>query len=659
MISGTFQVGVRSFGRIVDMLPDWVFDRKTHMLLDGLAAATALFVALLVRFEFDLPRAAMYFAWLPVVTILRPHVLCWLNSYRKTWRHFHLSDGLNLAGSSVVLTVILVAFRCFHSFGMKIPALPLSVVLSEVLFFISIAGFLRIMRRLTYSALHSAERPIHRALLVSDNVSVGGAVRLVEPYHDVQVVGIITKDSGMHGRTIAGIPVLGDVACLQQAIVSWQVDWIMMTSSGVSAAEEIVAKATEFGVQVRIVPTARDLVGDRVRVSHSLQIDQVVNKFHQLNPEPHPDVISCLNHRCVLVTGAGGSIGSEISRQVAFLPVSKLVVLDQDENSIFLLMNELKATGTQVVPVVGDIRDSGMVQRLFAEHRPDIVLHAAAYKHVPVMEHNPTEAILNNVTGTRQLVEAAEKFDCERFVMISTDKAVHPSSVMGATKRTAELLVQHRALFSGRPSKTQFACVRFGNVLGSRGSVVPIFLRQIAAGGPVTITHEEMTRYFMTIPQAVQLVLQAATLASTGDIYMLEMGDPVKIIEFARDLIRMSGLRPDIDIPISVTGTRPGEKLHEQLWYENSEVVATSFTSVLRVKSRPVPQDISTEISRLERAAATRAEDEHILDLLTSLPIGYTGKHRVAYPSPARDRSDLHSELDQVIMPRTVEAFGD
>lgn len=594
--------------------------------------------ALLVRSEFHASRLfpSLMF-WVPVIAIVRPLLLLLLSSYRSTWRHFHLADGLNLAINSGVATIALILFRALASLGLPVRPLPYSVAILDWTLFIGFAGSLRILRRLTYDAHHSEDEPVHRALLVSDNVSISGAVRLVEPYRDVQLVGILTSDSNMHGRIIAGVPVLGDVNCLQQSIVAHGAELVLMTSSGVHCSEEIVAKAMEFGVQVHIIPTARDLVHDRVRVSHSLHIQQVINRFQALNPEPHPAVVSCLDRRCVLVTGAGGSIGSEISRQIAFLPVAKLIVLDQDENSIFELMNELQTTCTEIVPFVGDIRDPGMLNELFSVHRPDVVLHAAAYKHVPVMEANPCEAVLNNVSGTRQLVDAAERHGCQRFVMISTDKAVHPSSIMGATKRAAELLVQHRALSSG----TQFACVRFGNVVGSRGSVVPIFLRQIAAGGPVTITHEEMTRYFMTIPQAVQLVLQAASLASTGDIYMLDMGDPVKIIEFARDLIRMSGLRPDIDIPIRVTGTRPGEKLHEQLWYPDSHVSQTSFPSVFRVQVRPVSQDMPSQIGRLEKAAASRASNGQIRDLLCSLPLDYHDKRPAQTVVPVLPADDL------------------
>ena len=636
----TFQFITRALGKLAESLPKWVIDRKTQLTLDALAASAAIVGALFVRFEFKPARfIPAFILWLPLLAVLRPVFLFLMGSYRSTWRHFHLADGLNLAANSTVLTMVLLTFRAFGSFGLRIPALPYSVAIIELSLFVCFAGCFRILRRLTYAGTHSKDEPSQRALIVSDDVSVVGAVRLVEPYGDVELVGILSSDSEMHGRTVAGIPVVGNLDSLEQAVVTSRAEIVLMTSGGGHSTEEVIARASEFGLQVRIIPTARDLMRQRVRVSNSLQIDQVINKFQPLNPEPHPAVVSCLHERCLLVTGAGGSIGSEIARQVAFLPVSKLILLDQDENSIFELINELQCTCTEIVPYVGDIRDFAMLEELFSQHKPDVVLHAAAYKHVPVMEANACEAVLNNVTGTRQLVEAAERHNCERFVMISTDKAVHPSSVMGATKRTAEIIVQHRELFSHHRARTQFACVRFGNVVGSRGSVVPIFLRQIAAGGPITITHEEMTRYFMTIPQAVQLVLQAATLASTGDVYMLDMGDPVKIIEFARDLVRMSGLRPDIDIPIQITGTRPGEKLHEQLWYEDAEVANTEFPSVFHVTARSAPFDIAAQVARLEKAAAHRAGNEQICDLLWSLPLDYQWKRQVI-PSPSIMPSD-------------------
>jgi FlaA1/EpsC-like NDP-sugar epimerase len=304
--------------------------------------------------------------------------------------------------------------------------------------------------------------------------------------------------------------------------------------------------------------------------------------------------------------------------------VERVVLLDQDENAMFQVHSELSSNARlQLVPIIADIRDRDRMAAVFARHRPDVVLHAAAYKHVPMMEHNCSEAVLNNVLGTRILAETAIDFGSERFLMISTDKAVNPSSIMGATKRMAELTVQHLALRQAEHKKpTRCACVRFGNVMGSNGSVVPIFLRQIAAGGPVTITHEDMTRYFMTIPSAVQLVLQATTLGSNGEIYMLDMGDPVKITTLARRLIEMSGLRPGHDIQIRFVGTRLGEKLHEQLWSDSATVNPTGFPSVLRVEPSPPPIDFEELLGMLEAAALTR-NDERARAMMMEMPISY------------------------------------
>jgi len=336
--------------------------------------------------------------------------------------------------------------------------------------------------------------------------------------------------------------------------------------------------------------------------------------------EQLPEVAEAFRDKTVLVTGAGGSIGSEIARQVAQSPARKLVLFDQDENSIFERNNELLGmkTGTTIVPLVGDIRDKVRIHDVFSRHEPHIVLHAAAYKHVPVMEQNCSEAILNNVIGTRILADACAEFAAERFLMISTDKAVNPISVMGASKRVAEVLVQNRARMHSGKTPTRFACVRFGNVVGSRGSVLPIFLKQIAEGLPLTITHEAMTRYFMTIPEAVQLVLQACSLGSNGDIFMLDMGDPVKIKDLARRLIEMSGLRPGEDVEIRVIGVRPGEKLHEELWNKDAKVSATSFARVFRVHAEGVEDDFERELAGLEQIALRR-EDKEVYDRLFHL----------------------------------------
>jgi FlaA1/EpsC-like NDP-sugar epimerase len=614
--------------------------RGMQLALDGGAATLALACACLIRGELRVvPWFPQFFVWLPLFAVARPLTLLLSRAYRPTWRHFHLADGVELALKSSLLTVGVLVFRFSHGFGLHIPTLPISIALIELNLFVIFAGSLRIFRRWTHNAGRARNEPNYRTLLVTDETSVAGAVSLIEPYPDVQLVGIITNEHAMRGRTVAGVPILGGFGVLQKMIVLHRVQLVLMTSGGMTAADEIMAQAAELGVEIRILPTARDLVRGRVRVSRSVRIEQMLGTYEQ-NGASSP-VVSCFSNRCVLVTGAGGSIGSEIARQISLLPSLKLILLDQDENSIFELVNELASAKIEIIPRVGDIRDATMLEELFRLHAPDIVLHAAAYKHVPLMESHPCEAILNNVTGTRQLVEHADRFNCERFVMISTDKACSPSNIMGATKRIAEIIVQHRAECATGNTKTQFACVRFGNVVGSRGSVVPTFLRQIEAGGPVTITHEQMTRYFMSIPEAVQLVLQAATLASRGDVYMLDMGDPVKIMDFARKLILMSGLRPDIDVPIQIVGVRPGEKLHERLWQENAEVTSTRFPNVRRIKGSPLQPGISDQILELERAAAQRADQDEICRLLDSLPIDF------AEPQPASAEKEAALSLSR------------
>ena len=610
----------RKLGSLIGRIPEWFFTRTIQVLLDGFIAVLAVYSAYMLRFDGDLSQAAKshMLIWVLLLPILRPMALLACNGYDSTWRFFQLRDAVRLTLLALPVSIVVAVARWLapRPLGM-----PYSVVILEFGAFVVFASGLRVTRRITYQASRPAARKVN-TLLVGDDFSLASAIRHVELFGDVKLVGLVTEDEALHGLRVGGVPVLGAPQSLPRLLPSLGVELVIVSGAESSSIGEIVSKATEFGAQVRILPTARDLIDGSVRVSRTVVIDQVAHKGYAKEAEAHPSVVNCLHQRTVLVTGAGGSIGSEIARQVAKLPIAKLVVLDQDENSIFELTGQLRDTGKEFVPFVGDIRDKAALRMAFSEHRPEVVLHAAAYKHVPVMESNCCEAVLNNIFGTRQLVDAAVEFGCERFVMISTDKAVRPTSVMGATKRAAELLVQQRAAENSHHS-TSFSCVRFGNVLGSRGSVVPIFLKQIEAGGPVTITHEEMTRYFMTIPQAVQLVLQAASLASSGDVYMLDMGDPVKIIDFAKELIQLSGFRPGKDIAIKVVGMRPGEKLHEQLWLEDSKITATDFPYVFRVKASPVPLDYQQKLEQLESLAASRSSNQIVQQYLHEMPISY------------------------------------
>lgn len=593
--------------------------------LDAVAAAFAMIDAFALRFDFHVEPMMQHsmWTWLSVVIVLRPLALHLSQSgYRAAWRFFDLRDGLVLAQRSLPVTLLLLLIRWSIP---GVPVVPYSVLVLEFASFLILASAMRITRRLAHEAVyHPSGRP--RAIIVGSEKTLATAIHHFHACKEAHIVGLLSEDAHLSGLHIAGRPVLGPPESLAGILVTHRIQVVVLSGANLKCASQVIRDASSLDVQVRILPSGSELMDGRVRVNRSVSVDQLTHLGNSSLNEVHPAVLDCFEARTVLITGAGGSIGSEIARQVSELAVERVVVFDQDENSIFELINQLgNLDGKNIVPVVGTIRDHEAVYRTFELHQPHIVLHAAAYKHVPMMEGNCCEAVLNNVIGTRELADAAIDFGSERLVMISTDKAVNPSSVMGATKRTAEMLIQQRACEpNGEHPKTNFACVRFGNVLGSRGSVVPIFLRQIAAGGPVTITHEEMTRYFMTIPQAVRLVLQAATLASRGEVFLLDMGDPVKIIDFARDMIRLSGLVPEQDISIRVVGTRPGEKLHEELWTDDATIAATPFRDVFQVRGIAVPAGFDVLLDDLEFAARTRRPDSAIQELLGRMPIDYS-----------------------------------
>jgi FlaA1/EpsC-like NDP-sugar epimerase len=337
--------------------------------------------------------------------------------------------------------------------------------------------------------------------------------------------------------------------------------------------------------------------------------------------------------KTVLVTGAGGSIGAELCRQLATFPVHRMLLLGQGENSIYMIEKELRQRFPErtFIPIIADVKDRARIDSLFQQYRPEVIFHAAAHKHVPLMEMNPLEAIKNNIFGTRHVAECAHLYEAERFVLISTDKAVNPTSVMGATKRVAEWVIQT----INETSSTKFSAVRFGNVLGSRGSVIPYFKEQIAAGGPVTVTHPNMVRYFMTIPEAVQLVIQAGGLAHGGEVFILDMGEPVKIVDLARDLIRLSGFEPGVDIEIEFTGIRPGEKLFEELLTQEEGVFSTRHERIFIGKPEGMSaKELSFELKKLERLVANE-QTETIRELLQRLV-----PH---YQQPLKEKSELLS----------------
>jgi FlaA1/EpsC-like NDP-sugar epimerase len=498
-------------------MPRLFFSRSTQVAIDGFLCSAAFVFSYLLRFDFAVPRAEWHtiLLWLLIMPVLRVCCLLTFGAYRQIWRYFTVDDVLLLAACNVVPSALLLGLRLSPSSKLVGGRTPISIIICEFGMFMFFALSARLLRRLTFTASDVGYSEYTRVMLVGSDASLASAAQRMRTYQEMVVVGLVATDGNLKGLSIGGFPVVGDLADLGPVLSRMAVDVVLIVDVDPICTAKIVATCTEFEVDVRIVPSPSSILRGDVRFVRLPKPEVALDK--KTVDVANQIVVEAFRDRTVLVTGAGGSIGSELSRQVAQLPISTLILLDQDENSIFELKNALSHANSSVkiLSVIADIRDRIQLERLFARTHPAVVLHAAAYKHVPVMEENCCEAILNNVRGTRELAEVALRFHAERFLMISTDKAVHPSSVMGASKRVAELVVQ---ALSTKGKGTRFACVRFGNVLGSRGSVVPIFLRQIAKGGPLTVTDENMTRYFMTIPAAVKLVLEASTLGSCGDI---------------------------------------------------------------------------------------------------------------------------------------------
>ncbi len=437
-----------------------------------------------------------------------------------------------------------------------------------------------------------------------------------QPHLGVHVVGLVDDDVTKINRTMGGVPVLGRHAEIPDIVKRHAVERIIiaMPSAGADVLRETMAICRDTDAELKTLPPVGELVAGRVRAQdvRDVRIEDLLRR------EPVATDLSAisgyLHGKRVLVTGAGGSIGSELCRQVCTFEPAQLVLLDHSENAVFEIDAELRERFPRVslAPVIGDVRSRTKMEQVCAVYRPQVVFHAAAHKHVPLMEVNPDEAIANNVLGTRNVAEAAARCGAERFVMVSTDKAVNPGNVMGATKRLAELVVQGMQAAQGgqgsaaagpseTPGGTRFVSVRFGNVLGSRGSVIPLFQRQIDQGGPVTVTHPDMTRYFMTIPEAVQLILQAAAMGRGGEVFVLDMGEPVRIADLAHDLIRLSGLVPGKDIDIVYTGVRPGEKLFEELVNDGETVRKTSHEKIMALDGGRIDvASVQETVRRLE-----------------------------------------------------------
>lgn len=431
------------------------------------------------------------------------------------------------------------------------------------------------------------------------------------------IVGLIDDDLSKQKHKISGVKVLGTRFDIPSVAIKYDVDLIFFAINRIDAINrrKILEICQETNIKTRILPTTEKII-DKQGAMNSLrdvEIEDLLGR-ESINFEDN-DVKNMIKNKVVLVTGGGGSIGSELCRQVAQYNPKQLIIFDIYENNLYDIEMELKSEYSKlnVVAIVGSVRDKNRLENIFENYRPELVFHAAAHKHVPLMEHSPLEAIKNNVFGTYNVVNCADKYKADKFVLISTDKAVNPTNIMGASKRMCEMIVQTK----DKKSETDFVAVRFGNVLGSNGSVIPLFKKQIAKGGPVTVTHKEITRFFMTIPEAVQLILQALTNASGGEIFVLDMGKPMKIYDLAVSLIKLMGYEPNVDIPIKITGLRPGEKLYEELLMAEEGLTATKHNKIFI--SNPLKIDDEKLKKNLENLKNLEYDDKYSIDKVVNL----------------------------------------
>ncbi len=601
--------------------------KTAQVLLDMAAVGASFYLAYLIRFEGFPPGVAtrQFFTMLPIVVTLAIGLGIWIGVYDLVWRYASIRELLLLASPHIGTGLVALPGRIFLSpVHHPMVSLPYSIIIIHVLLSVSFCGGFRLARRLIYEKYErsrgSQYRLRKRALLIgAGNAGVLAAKEVVQREDTgLEVVGFIDDDPAKVKSVICGVRVLGSTEDLPRLAKSLNVEEAVITMAAVPAKEirRIVKICESIPVRVKIVPGLYELLGGTVSVSkiREVRIEDLLGRDVVEFDGNEAEIEACFKGKRVMITGAGGSIGAELCRQIALIQPSQLIMLEKDENSLFEVEWQIRKLGTvPVTAVLADIRNSVRLRNLFDAHRPQVIFHAAAHKHVPLMELNPSEAILNNVVGTKHLVELAGLFDVETFVMLSTDKAVNPSSVMGASKRIAEMTIQTRA---GR-DRTRYACVRFGNVLASRGSVVPLFLKQISEGGPVTVTHPEATRYFMTIPEAAHLVIEAGSLGDMGEIFLLDMGEPVKILDLAKDLIHLSGLELGEDIEIEFIGLRPGEKLNEELLIKHEDQKPTKYRKIFVASPTQVDADyLEAGISLLQEAALEddRARIYQILD---------------------------------------------
>jgi FlaA1/EpsC-like NDP-sugar epimerase len=582
--------------------------------VDACLIAIAWYLAFALRFDFAIPQryGEMITETILLAVVIKVAVLTMFGLYNHWWRYVSIGDMWSAAravGVGSLITFIAI-FLIDPVDGVR---LPRSVFLIDALLLLAFITGARLLARTLI------ERPGRRGLVARGRealiVGAGDAGQLIikEMLKNRALgytpIGLVDDDPRKSNLRLHGVRVLGTTADLPHVLGDNRPDEVIIAIPSAAGAtrQQIVNVCRDASVAVKTLPAVHELITGDLHLARQLREVQVEDVLGREAVDLDlASIASYLTGETVLVTGAGGSIGSELCRQIAAMGAERIVLVDHGENALVEIERELEHERRYgaAVPVLADVKHKAKMRQIFERYRPAVVFHAAAYKHVPLMEQNALEAVRNNVVATGVVADVASEHRVKRFVLVSTDKAVNPSNVLGQTKAVSEWIVQAAA--AHEQNGTQFICVRFGNVLASSGSVIPLFRRQIARGGPVTVTHPEMTRFFMTIPEAVQLVIQAGAIGESGDIYVLDMGQPVKIVDLAHNMIRLSGKEPGRDVKVEFIGVRPGEKLHEELWGDGEQAVPTSHAKILRCAGRPVdPAWLDEELNELERLVET------------------------------------------------------
>ena len=598
------------------------------LIVDVITMIGVALISLLIRFDGYITSHYLHqmIDALPIMVISYIVMLLSMHLYTRIWRYAGMREMV-----AVLIATTLGAGLFYTGMYVFDKSLPRSIYLISWILSTGVIGIGRMILHyiaMQYGGKQSTDADMVNTLIIGAGDAGATIAREIERYHkrSRKVIGFIDDDESKFNRLMGGVRILGNRHDIPSIVKENKVKEIIIAMPSVTRNEirNIMEICSPLKCKVNTLPGMYQLLDDEVLVSH-LHPVSIEDLLERDEVRLDMDIVEhYIRDKVVLVTGAGGSIGSEICRQIMRVGPKQLLLLGHGENSIYLINQELKNIYKDgpIIPIIADIRDKQQLDQIFTQYNPQVVFHAAAHKHVPLMEIQPMAAVLNNIYGTRNVADVAGRHGVERFVMISTDKAVNPTSVMGATKRVAEKVI----ISMNDTYDTKYITVRFGNVLGSRGSVIPLFKKQIEAGGPVTVTDPEMTRYFMTIPEASQLVLQAGAMGKGGEVFLLDMGEPVKIIDLARNMIRLSGLEPDKDIHIKITGLRPGEKKYEELLTSEEGTNRTNHTKIFEAPLDTVDRDwLIEKISTFDSCET----DMDVIGVLQDIIPTYTPNHNI------------------------------